>query len=61
MNKMGNIFTLQQLNEMEEMKLYSINGFALLISAMDIIPMLQIVSLVLAIIYTAINIYKKMK
>jgi len=46
---------------MEEMKLYSINGFALLISAMDIIPMLQIVSLVLAIIYTAINIYKKMK
>jgi len=44
-----------------DLKTYSLTGFALLISAMDIIPMLQIVSLVLAIIYTAINIYKKMK
>lgn len=45
-----------------DLKTYGYTGAALLISAMnDIIPALQIISLVLAIIYTGINIYKKMK
>tara|TARA_R110000824_G_scaffold49549_5_gene139134 strand:- start:189 stop:329 length:141 start_codon:yes stop_codon:yes gene_type:complete len=46
---------------MNDLKTYGFTGVALLISAIDIIPALQIVSLILAIIYTGINIYKKMK
>ena len=45
---------------MEEIKLYSINGFALLVSALDIIPMLQAVSLLLACVYTVIQIKNKL-
>jgi len=44
---------------MDELKLYSINGWALLVSALDIIPMLQAVSLLLACIYTIIQIKNK--
>lgn len=45
---------------MEEMKLYSINGFALLVSSTNIIPALQIISLLLACIYTIIQIKNKL-
>ena len=60
---MENTYTGQWklINEMNDLKTYGFTGVALLISAIDIIPALQIVSLILAIIYTGINIYKKMK
>jgi hypothetical protein len=45
---------------MEEMKIYSVNGFALLVSALNIIPILQAISLLLACIYTIIQIKNKL-
>lgn len=46
---------------MENLKIYGINVGAIAFSLLDgINPMLQTISLILAIIYTAINIYKKL-
>ena len=44
----------------ESYKIYSVNGFALLVSALDIIPILQAISLLLACIYTIILIKNKL-
>ena len=47
---------------MENIKLYGINIAALVLtSVQDILPELQALSLVLAIIYTAIQIFQKIK
>jgi len=46
---------------MEQLKIYFFNGIALAISVTSINPLLQTVSLVLAILYTGISIYKKIK
>ena len=45
---------------MNDLKLYVLNVFALLVSLTEIEPLLQVVSLSLAIIYTLISIYKKL-
>ena len=44
----------------ESYKIYSVNGFALLVSALNIIPILQAISLLLACIYTIIQIKNKL-
>lgn len=44
----------------ESYKIYSVNGFALLVSALNIIPILQAISLLLACIYTIIQIKDKL-
>jgi hypothetical protein len=46
---------------MEDLKIAATNLFALGISVSEANPILQSVSLCLAIIYTAISIYKKVK
>jgi hypothetical protein len=45
---------------MENLKIYTLNGVALLFSMSQINPYLQTISLLLAIVYTAIQIYKKL-
>lgn len=45
---------------MNDLKLYILNVFALLVSLTEIEPFLQVVSLILAIIYTLISIHKKL-
>tara|TARA_R100000541_G_C1870298_1_gene80677 strand:- start:600 stop:740 length:141 start_codon:yes stop_codon:yes gene_type:complete len=44
----------------DDVKTYSLSGFALLISAMDIIPVLQIATLSISIIYGIIQIKNKL-
>jgi hypothetical protein len=46
---------------MENLKIYAFNGIALAISVTAINPILQTVSLIMAICYTGISIYKKIK
>ena len=46
---------------MENLKIFLLNGLALFVSITEIEPVLQIVSLSLAIIYTLLSIYKKLK
>tara|TARA_S200002703_G_scaffold3696_1_gene5224 strand:- start:8020 stop:8163 length:144 start_codon:yes stop_codon:yes gene_type:complete len=46
---------------MENLKIYLLNGTALAISISEINPILQTISLLLAIGYTIISIYKKLK
>ena len=46
---------------MENLKIYLLNGTALAISISEINPILQSISLGLAIVYTAIQISKKLK
>ena len=46
---------------MENLKIYLLNGTALAISISEINPILQTVSLLLAIVYTVIQISKKLK
>jgi len=46
---------------MEQLKIYGFNAIALGFSVTSINPYLQFVSLVLAIGYTVISIYKKLK
>ena len=46
---------------MENLKIYLLNGTALAISISEINPVLQTVSLSLAIVYTVIQISKKLK
>ena len=45
---------------MDEMKTYSLTGFALLVSALDIIPILQAITLIISIIYGIIQIKQKL-
>ena len=45
---------------MTDLKIYGANLIALFVSVTSIEPLLQIVSLLLAIVYTTINIYKKL-
>ena len=42
------------------MKTYSLTGFALLVSALDIIPILQAITLIISIIYGIIQIKQKL-
>jgi len=46
---------------MTDLKIYGANLIALVLSVSEIEPLLQLVSLSLAIIYTLISIYKKLK
>tara|TARA_R110002020_G_scaffold43411_1_gene126181 strand:- start:57 stop:197 length:141 start_codon:yes stop_codon:yes gene_type:complete len=46
---------------MEDLKIGFVNFFALGISISQANPMLQSVSLILAVVYTSISIYKKIK
>ena len=46
---------------MEELKIGFVNFFALGISISEANPILQSVSLILAVVYTSISIYKKIK
>ena len=46
---------------MTDLKIYLTNAIALAISITEVDPWLQRTSLVLAIIYTLLNIYKKIK
>jgi len=46
---------------MEDLKIGFVNFFALGISISEANPMLQSVSLILAVVYTSISIYKKIK
>jgi hypothetical protein len=46
---------------MNDLKIYAMNGVALAISITSINPLLQTVSLLMAICYTGISIYKKLK
>jgi hypothetical protein len=46
---------------MEQLKIYLLNAVALAISVTEVEPLLQLVSLSLAIIYTLISIFKKLK
>ena len=46
---------------MTNLKIYGANLFALVLSVSQVEFVLQLVSLVLAIVYTSINIYKKLK
>jgi|DEB0MinimDraft_12_1074336.scaffolds.fasta_scaffold08489_4 hypothetical protein len=46
---------------MEDLKIGFVNFFALGISISEANPMLQSISLVLAVVYTSISIYKKIK
>jgi len=46
---------------MNDLKIYAMNGIALAISITSINPLLQTISLLMAIFYTGINIYKKFK
>jgi hypothetical protein len=46
---------------MENLKIYLLNGTALALSISEINPVLQTVSLSLAIVYTVIQISKKLK
>ena len=46
---------------MEQLKIYGFNAIALAISITEINPYLQTISLCLAIGYTVISIYKKVK
>jgi hypothetical protein len=50
-----------QIFKMENLKIYLLNGTALAISVSEINPILQSISLGLAIVYTAIQISKKLK
>tara|TARA_R110000744_G_scaffold6534_1_gene22809 strand:+ start:81 stop:218 length:138 start_codon:yes stop_codon:yes gene_type:complete len=45
---------------MNELKTYSLTGFALIVSSTNIIPALQIISLLLACVYTIIQIKNKL-
>ena len=58
---MLSIFKALQIVKMEDLKIAATNLFALGISVSEANPILQSVSLCLAIIYTAISIYKKLK
>ena len=49
------------LNDMEDLKIYGVNLIALAFSVSAINPFLQAISLLLAISYTIISIYKKIK
>jgi len=49
------------LNKMEDLKIYGVNLIALAFSVSAINPFLQAISLLLAISYTIISIYKKIK
>ena len=46
---------------MTDLKIYGANLIALFLSVTEVEPLLQLVSLSLAIIYTLISIYKKLK
>jgi len=46
---------------MTDLKIYGANLIALVLSVTEVEPLLQLVSLSLAIIYTLISIYKKLK
>lgn len=46
---------------MTDFKIYGANLIALVLSVTEVEPLLQLVSLSLAIIYTLISIYKKLK
>ena len=50
-----------QIFKMENLKIYLLNGTALAISVSEINPILQSISLLLAIGYTIIQISKKLK
>jgi hypothetical protein len=45
---------------MEDLKTYSLTGFALLVSVMDIIPILQVITLLISIVYGVIQIKNKL-
>jgi len=45
---------------MTDLKIYGANLIALVLSVTEVEPLLQLISLLLAIIYTTINIYKKL-
>ena len=61
MHQVLTITYIWHLNKMEDLKIYGINLIALAFSVSAINPFLQAISLLLAISYTIISIYKKVK